>query len=97
VVKTVLMQELEQGAAQVMMRVGALGDNRAELERGLLQFGTEARVDTDHLHLTVANQAVLPELARWIIGQGIDLYELRPQRVSLEEMFLQIVGTDGGL
>jgi ABC-2 type transport system ATP-binding protein len=97
VIKTVLLQELEQGSTQVAIRVGALGANRAELEHGLRQFGTEARIDTDHIHLTVAHQAVLPNLARWIIGQGIDLYELKPQRISLEEMFLQIVGTDGGL
>ncbi len=47
--------------------------------------------------MTVANQQTLPELARWLIGQGLDVYELKPQRISLEEMFLQIVGMDGGL
>ena len=39
----------------------------------------------------------LPELARWLIGQGLDLYALTPHHASLEEMFLQIVGMDGGL
>ncbi len=97
VVKSISLKEIEQGATQVQIRVGALNGDRAELQRGLQQFGTEARIDTDHIHLTVANPQKLPELARWLIGQGIDLYELTPQRVSLEEMFLQIVGTDGGL
>jgi ABC-2 type transport system ATP-binding protein len=97
VVKTIALQDIEQGATQVQIRVGALGDNRVELERGLAQFGSEVQLDTDHIHLTIAHQQVLPELARWLIGQGIDLYELTPQRVSLEEMFLQIVGSDGGL
>ena len=57
----------------------------------------DARVDSDHIHLTVASQQALPDLARWLVGQGLDLYELKPQRISLEEMFLQIVGMDGGL
>jgi ABC-2 type transport system ATP-binding protein len=97
VVKAVALKEIEQGATQVQIRMGASIADRAELERGLAQFGSEVRVDTDHIHLTVAHQQVLPELARWLIGQGIDLYELKPQRISLEEMFLQIVGSDGGL
>jgi ABC-2 type transport system ATP-binding protein len=97
VIKSIALKEIEQGATQVQIRVGALSADRAELERGLLQFGAEARVDTDHIHVTVANQQALPELARWLVGQGLDLYEFKPQRISLEEMFLQIVGMDGGL
>ena len=97
VVKSIALKEIEQGATQVEIRVGALSADRAELERGLAQFGTDVRIDTDHIHVTVADQQRLPELARWLIGQGLDLYELKPQRVSLEEMFLQIVGADGGL
>jgi ABC-2 type transport system ATP-binding protein len=97
VIKSITLKEIEQGATQVQIRVGAHAVDRADLERGLLQFGAEARVDSDHIHLTVAHQQTLPELARWLIGQGLDLYELKPQRISLEEMFLQIVGMDGGL
>jgi ABC-2 type transport system ATP-binding protein len=97
VVKSITLKEIEEGATQVQIRIGTPIADRAELERGLLRFGADVRVDTDHIHLTVANQKTLPELARWLIGQGIDLYELRPQHVSLEEMFLQIVGVDGGL
>jgi ABC-2 type transport system ATP-binding protein len=97
VVKAISLKEIEQGATQVQIRVGALPADRTELQRGLLQFGADARLDSDHLHLTVVDQQKLPELARWLIGQGLDLYELKPQRVSLEEMFLQIVGMDGGL
>jgi ABC-2 type transport system ATP-binding protein len=97
VIKTINLKEIEGGALQVQIRVGALPDDRAELERGLLRFGADARLDSDHIHLTAADQQQLPEVARWLIGQGLDLYELKPQHVSLEEMFLQIVGSDGGL
>jgi ABC-2 type transport system ATP-binding protein len=97
VIKTVNLKEIEAGALQVQIRVGTLPADRAELERGLRRFGADARLDSDHIHLTVTDQQQLPEVARWLIGQGLDLYELKPQRVSLEEMFLQIVGTDGGL
>jgi len=97
VVKSIALKEIEQGATQVEIRVGALSADRAELERGLAQFGTEVCLDTDRIHLMMPNQTALPELARWLIGQGLDLYALTPHHASLEEMFLQIVGTGGGL
>jgi ABC-2 type transport system ATP-binding protein len=100
VVKAISLKEIEQGATQVEIRVGALSADRAdraELERKLARFGTEVRLDTDRIHLLMPNQTALPELARWLIGQGFDLYALTPHHASLEEMFLQIVGTDGGL
>ncbi|CAG0931104.1 putative ABC transporter ATP-binding protein YxlF [Thermoflexales bacterium] len=97
VIKTITLKEIEQGATPVQIRIGAAKIDRATLALGLGQFGTEARVDSDCIHLTVADQQKLPDLVRWLIGQGLDLYELKPQRVSLEEMFLQIVGMDGGL
>jgi ABC-2 type transport system ATP-binding protein len=99
VVKSIAMKEMEQGTTQVEIRVGALppAADRAELQRGLDRFGTGVQLDTDRIHLVIPDQKVLPDLARWLIGQGLDLYALTPHHASLEEMFLQIVGTDGGL
>jgi ABC-2 type transport system ATP-binding protein len=45
----------------------------------------------------VTGEAVLPEIARYLVAQGAELYALTPQRISLEELFIQVVGTDGGL
>ncbi len=97
VVKSVSLKEIEQGATQVEIRTGVLAADKTELQHGLERFGRDVRLDTDRIHLQVSDQARLPELARWLIGQGIDLYALTPQHMSLEEMFLQIVGSDGGL
>jgi ABC-2 type transport system ATP-binding protein len=56
------------------------------------QNGHSARVS-----LTVSSEAMLPELARYLVEQGVQLYALTPERISLEELFIQVVGTDGGL
>jgi len=45
----------------------------------------------------VAKTAVLPEIIRYLVAQHVDVFEVTPQRLSLEELFLQIVGEDGGL
>jgi hypothetical protein len=34
-------------------------------------------------------------LTRFLIGRGVDVYELTPHQPSLEELFIQIVGTEG--
>lgn len=97
VIRTVDLKTLGQGAVPVEARTGPLPVDHSALRNGLAQFGTEVRLENDRVHMVVAREAQLPDLARWLIGQGVDLYELKLQRVSLEEMFLQIVGTDGGL
>ncbi len=97
VIKAINLNEIEQGAAQVQIRVGALPPDQTELRHGLERFGTDVNLDTDRIHLVIPDKKVMPDLARWLIGQGLDVYTLTPHHASLEEMFLQIVGMDGGL
>ncbi len=97
VIKAVAMDELEQGTVPVEIRVGPLPTDRAALLTGLNGFGRDARAESNRLYVTIDDQARLPDLARWLIGQGLDVYALTPQHVSLESLFLQVVGMDGGL
>ncbi|HLF26735.1 MAG TPA: ABC transporter ATP-binding protein [Anaerolineae bacterium] len=100
VIRTVGLKELGQGAVPVEVRTGPLPLDpaaRTDLLAGLARWGRAVHIDTDRLHLTVDDEKALPEIARWLIGQGIDLYGLIPRRASLEELFLQIIGMDGGL
>jgi ABC-2 type transport system ATP-binding protein len=47
--------------------------------------------------LTVSGEAALPAIARYLVASGVEIFELTPQRLALEDLFIQIVGTDGGL
>jgi hypothetical protein len=40
---------------------------------------------------------VLPDVLRHIVAAGADVYEFRPERLSLEDMFVRIMGEDRGL
>jgi ABC-2 type transport system ATP-binding protein len=64
---------------------------------GLSRWGKNVRLDGDHLSLTLEGEADLPEINRYLVAQGADVYALSPQHISLEDLFIQIVGTDGGL
>ena len=62
---------------------------------GLRRFGTVAgRPADDRVLLRVAGDAVLPEVSRWLVEQGVRLYELRGRRKSLEEWFVDVMGED---
>jgi ABC-2 type transport system ATP-binding protein len=61
---------------------------------GLQAFGTGIRVESNTVHLRVPNEETLPLIARWLIERGIALYELKGRRKSLEQWFVEIMGTD---
>jgi ABC-2 type transport system ATP-binding protein len=64
---------------------------------GLEQLGKNVRADGDTITLTVSEEAALPAITRYLVAQGLDVYAITPQRLSLEDLFIQVVGTDGGL
>jgi ABC-2 type transport system ATP-binding protein len=69
----------------------------AEVVDGLSQRTSSFRAEGEFLTLSLSSGTLLPEIVRYLVAKGSDVYEVTPQRVSLEERFLQIVGSDGGL
>jgi ABC-2 type transport system ATP-binding protein len=88
------LQTLLDGELIVQVRARNLNP---QIVGGLSQWSRDVRLDGDHLALTVSGEENLPEIHRYLVDQGIDVYAFRPEHVSLEELFIQIVGTDGGL
>jgi hypothetical protein len=39
----------------------------------------------------------LPDILRHLIAAGADVYEFTPERLSLEDMFMTMMGEDRGL
>ncbi|HET7101664.1 MAG TPA: ABC transporter ATP-binding protein, partial [Terriglobia bacterium] len=64
---------------------------------GLRRWASAIRAEDERLSFVVPSAEALPEILRYAVGQGLDVYEVTPQRLSLEDLFLQIVGEDGGL
>ncbi len=69
----------------------------AEMMHGLRQWTCSAHCEGERVTLSLSSSALLPEIVRYLVERGADIYEIIPQRLSLEERFLQIVGSDGGL
>jgi ABC-2 type transport system ATP-binding protein len=88
------VSELLAGATGVTLRGSPM---TAEVMAGLAQWGRDIRADGDRITLTVADEAAVPAIARFLVERGVDVYSITPQRLSLEDMFIQVVGADGGL
>jgi ABC-2 type transport system ATP-binding protein len=94
VIRSSRLQELVQGELSVEVLARNL---TSETVRGLKRWSSNVRLDGDHLNLTLQGESDLPEINRYLVECGAAVYALRPQHVSLEDLFIEIVGTDGGL
>jgi ABC-2 type transport system ATP-binding protein len=79
------------GTLDVELRLGTVDDALLE---GLAAFGTSVRRDGTFVRLHASSESMLPELARWLVGRGAALYELRCRRKTLEEWFVEVMGED---
>lgn len=91
VLRVTSLDQLGQEGVQVRLRVSAPDD---ALLDGLRQFtGAVQPAQSDGIvTLNVSHERLLPQIAQWIVEHDYNLYELSPQRLSLEERFIQIVG-----
>lgn len=94
VVRVTELNAIAHGETQVNVRARGL---TPEVLAGLNQWARNLRPEGEHLTLTIQDEAALPALTRYLVAQGVELYALTPQRLSLEEIFIQTVGTEGVL
>ncbi len=94
VVKLMEMSSLDQGKASVTIRAGGI---TPQICAGLATWGQDIRPDGDRLTLSIKSEGDLPEITRYLVAQGADVYQITPERLSLEELFIETVGKDAGL
>lgn len=95
------LQSLVDGELTVQVRARRpTGMDRASWEGvlvGLSRWSPNVRVDGEHISLTLASEADLPTINRYLVEHGAEVYGLTPHKLSLEDLFIQVVGTEGGL
>jgi ABC-2 type transport system ATP-binding protein len=68
-----------------------------EMIAGLATWTTSAVVEDELLTLATLSQDVLPDILRHLVAAGADVYQFTPQKLSLEDLFMKIMGEDRGL
>ncbi len=94
VVRVGPMNMLKEGSINVEIRHGGLSER---ISAGLGQWGRIIESQDGVTRLAVEDTHVLPSINRYLVEQGVDVFALSPQRLSLEELFIQIVGREEGL
>jgi ABC-2 type transport system ATP-binding protein len=82
-----------EGEIHVHVRANNL---RSEILPGLQQWVDSAQIQEDHLTFSTNSMDSLPEILRYLVSSQVDVFEFTPQRLSLEESFLKIMGEDHG-
>lgn len=94
ILQVTTLESFTQESIQVTLRVGSPS---TQLLTGLAQFDEHVSLDGGSRYLLhLPTDEDLPRLANWVIQEGHSLYELKPERLSLEDRFLQIIGEDAG-
>jgi len=94
VIHTSPLQKLVEGEIRLEIKAHNLAP---EVSAGLEKWSRNVRQDGERLTLTLPSEADLPAVNRYLVEQGVEVYAFTPQQVSLEDLFIEIVGTDGGL
>ena len=91
VVRTSRMDALVEGELTLQIKVSNISPN---VINQLHQWGKHIRQEDRKIFMTIESEADLPDINRYLVAQGVDVYALSPQKVSLEDLFLQVVGQD---
>jgi len=79
-------------------RVTARAKNFSEpMLQGLSTWAAAARLEGEHLSFTTASSDHLPHILRHLVTSGAEVYQFTPERISLEDLFVRIMGEDRGL
>jgi ABC-2 type transport system ATP-binding protein len=94
VVRVLELASLSSDQTSVTIRVSKLA---AESLNGLSQWGREIQMDGELVRMIIASDTVLPAVTRYLVSQNAEVYSITPNRTSLEDIFIETVGKDGGL
>ena len=88
------MRAHQEGEVHVDVRARNL---TPECLASLAKWGTPAVLDQERLTIVARSRGVLPDVLRHLVAAGADVYQFTPHRMSLEELFLSVMGEDRGL
>lgn len=82
------------GPIRLVIRAQKIPD---EISITLQKWGKEIGIHENEITMTLMDESPIPELTRFLVSKGVEIFSITPQNVSLEDLFMQIIGTDGGL
>jgi ABC-2 type transport system ATP-binding protein len=87
------MRTQQEEAVRVEVRARKLSP---ECVSGLARWSSSVQVDEERLTMTTQSRETLPDVLRYLVAAGADVYQFTPQRLSLEDLFISVMGEDRG-
>ena len=87
------MNAWQSAQTEVEIKVARVGS--AAMER-LKAFTQNPHLDGEILRLRVTETSSLPQVVRCLVESDAEVFSVVPQRVSLEDLFLQVMGPEPG-
>jgi ABC-2 type transport system ATP-binding protein len=94
VVRILDISSLNQNQSLVTIRADGWNP---DVISGMEQWGRDIQAVDGQVTLTIPDEAYIPQLNRYLVQQGVNVFAITPARRSLEEIFIETVGEDGGL
>jgi ABC-2 type transport system ATP-binding protein len=94
VVRVMELASLNTGQISVSIRARNLS---AQAMSGLTQWGQDIQVNDGKVTMNLSSESVMPNITRYLVEQGAEVFAITPAHLSLEEIFIETVGKDGGL
>jgi ABC-2 type transport system ATP-binding protein len=94
VIRTLALDSLSMGRRELRIRLSGLSEAACQ---GLAAWGSEVSIDGEVLVMKIASESAIPEITRYLVSAGAEVYAITPGRASLEEIFIETIGTDSGL
>jgi ABC-2 type transport system ATP-binding protein len=87
------MRAQQEKAVRVEVRARKLSP---DCVTGLARWSASVEVDEERLTLTTPSRECLPDILRFLVASGAEVYQFTPQKFSLEELFISVMGEDRG-
>ncbi len=94
VVQTSNLDDLMEAETLVQIRGRELSE---EVVAGLRQWGQDVEHADGEVRMRLADPDVMADITRYLVAHGVDVLALTPMRPTLEDVFVRIVGSEGGL
>lgn len=88
------LQAVPEGEIRVVVRGRKL---TSEVVAGLAPWSAWTQLEGGQLVFTTRSAETLPAALRYLVEAGAELYEFTPGRLSLEDLFVRIMGEDRGM
>lgn len=97
VLETHRLDQLGEGTVVVKIRLsGADGTLPAETLAHFQTIALSCSQQRESVHLTLSDESEIPPLVHWLSQRNHNIYELVPQRLSLEDRFLSVMHQNKG-